>query len=74
MHTGHQGCYKAWVSIWLLEIAEAWKSVGVLRWGFFVRADRSFSAEEMLPGLKFRCPFYVGLKEKKKNHKGFLPV
>lgn len=57
LHAGHQGCSKPWVSILFLDITQ------ILRSLFPVGHSK-----EMLPGLKFGCPFYVGLKN------GFLPV
>lgn len=57
LHAGHQGCSKPWVSVLFLDIIEILKSL------FPVGHSKA-----MLPGLKFCCPFYVGLKN------GFLPV
>lgn len=57
VHAGHQGCYKPWVSVLFLAITEMLKSLFPVG-----------HSKEKLPGLKFCCPFYVGLKN------GFLPV
>lgn len=51
LHAGHQGCSKPWVSVLVLDIKEILKTLFPVG-----------HSKDMLPGLKFCCPFYVGLK------------
>lgn len=53
LHAGHQGCSKPWVLILVLDIIEILKTLFPVG-----------HSKDMLPGLKFCCPFYVGLKKR----------